>query len=136
MISEIQSHDAEILRLTEQAEKLQAIATKMSTEAPAELLAAANGITGLTLQGDDILLNGVSMDGLSGREQLLFAVDVARRANASSQILVVDGLERVDAEAMPDFIKAATAGGYQLIGTRVDSGEVVLEAIEVEEATS
>ena len=58
---------------------------------------------------------------------------VARRANARSKILVVDGLERVDPEQYARFVELATAGGYQLIGSRVDRGEVVLEAVTADD---
>ena len=80
-----------------------------------------------------MLLDGVKLDGLCGREQITFAVEVARRANVKSKILVCDGLERVDPEQFETFVKEATRGGYQLIGTRVAAGDVVVEAIETDE---
>ena len=109
---------------------------KFAKQIPNELLTAANGIPGLGLDGDDVFLDGVSIGHLSGREQLLFAVEIARRLNVRARILIVDGLERVDPESLPEFVKAATAGGFQLLATRVDSGNVVLEAIEPEDAAT
>lgn len=115
--------------LVEEAEALDK-AVKALTAAPAALLASAQGIPGLSLVGDDVALNGVAMSGLSGEEQMRFAVRVARLLNQKSRILVVDGLERLDPEQYRSFVQEATADGYQLICTRVDSGEIVIEALE------
>jgi chromosome segregation ATPase len=95
----------------------------LADDAPAALLAAADGIKGLTIDGDDIFLDGVSLDQLSGQERLFFAVEIARRLNAKSKLICVDGLEVLDAEHRAAFIAKATEGGYQMIATRVvDTG--------------
>lgn len=98
---------------------------------PASLLSTGS-IQGLRLEDDDILLDGTPLDSLCGQEQLLFAVELARRVNAKSKILVIDGLERLDPKQYSEFVRVATRDGYQLIGTRVEQGEVVLEAIELD----
>lgn len=106
--------------------------TKLTNDAPAALLAASDGIQGLTVDSDDILLDGVSLDRLSGMERLSFAVQVARRLNAKSKLLCVDGLETLDAEHREAFMRMAVADGYQLIATRVieEGGEAVVHPIE------
>jgi hypothetical protein len=116
----------------EVADDLDTIVKKLANEAPATLLREASAIPGLTLDGDDIVLDGVRLDALCGSEQMKFAVDVAKRLNAKSRILVVDGLERLDSQQMREFVRAATAGGFQLIATKVSDGAVVVEAIELE----
>jgi len=113
-----------------EAERLDSIVKALTNDAPAELLAAADGIQGLTIDGDEVLLDGVRLDALCGAEQIRFCVEVARRANEKSKILICDGLERLDPEAMDVFVQEATRGGYQLLATRVDRGDVVIEAIE------
>jgi hypothetical protein len=105
----------------------------LTNDAPAELLSTANSIPGLTLDGDDVLLEGKRLDGLCGEEQLELAVEIARRANAKSGILVVDKLEALDPTYLERFLRAATAGGYQLIATRVSEGDLKIEAIELED---
>lgn len=101
------------------------------TTAPKTLIEGGKGIPGMTLDGDKILMDGIAIDGLSGREQLLFAVEIARRSQAQSKILIVDGLEAVAPDMLDDFILAATADGFQLIATRVDAGRITYEAVEV-----
>ncbi len=116
-----------------EATRLDGIVDALTNEAPRALLAASDSIPGLSLDGDEIALDGVRLDGLCGAEQMKLAIEIARRANARSKILVVDGLERVDPEQYARFVELATAGGYQLIGSRVDRGEVVLEAVAADD---
>jgi hypothetical protein len=108
-----------------EAGALDASVKRLTDEAPAALLAAADSIQGLTIDGEDVYLDGVALDQLSGMERMFFATDVAKRLNAKSLLLCVDGLEALDAEHREAFIKRATEGGYQLIATRVsdDGGE-------------
>lgn len=103
----------------------------LADDAPAALLAGADGIKGLSIDGDDIFLDGVSLDQLSGQERLFFAVEIARRLNAKSKLLCVDGIEVLDAEHRKAFIEAATKDGFQLIATRVsdDGGDPVAKPI-------
>jgi len=113
----------------EESARLDAIVKALTEDAPAALLGACDGIPGLGLDGDDVLLDGVRLDALCGAEQVRFCVEVARRANGKSKILVVDGLERLDPEQLDVFVREATRGDYQLIATRVDRGDVVIESL-------
>lgn len=124
----------ELEGLREQSAALSAVCTKLAKEAPAQLLAESKGIPGLGVAGDEITLDGVRIDALCGAEQMKLAVAIAKRANAKSRILVVDGLERLDPDQLDAFVHEATADGWQLIGSRVDRGELVLEALAVESA--
>lgn len=108
----------------------------LTDDAPKALLASAGAIPGLGLDGDSITLDGTSLDGLCGAEQIRFAVQIAKRAAAGAglKLLTVDGLERLDPEQLRVFLDEATAGGWQVIATRVDAGEMVVEAIERHDA--
>lgn len=110
------------------SEALDDVVDTLTRKAPAQLLAAA-GIPGLAFDGDTVLVDGVSLDRLSGMEQLVFSVRVARALNAKSKLLVVDGLEALDDEQRARFLELATADGYQLICTRVTAGPVHLVPI-------
>lgn len=118
-----------------EAERLDAIVAALTTVAPAALLAETPGVAaGLELDGDEIRLGGVSLDRLCGAEQMVFAADIARALNPGVGFLVVDGLERLDPEQLDAFVAAATSEGRQLFGSIVDRGELVLAAIESEQA--
>lgn len=116
------------------ADALGDIVSRLTTEAPTELATRSQLIPGLVLTEDSITLDGRALDNLSGAEQLRFAVDLAKRLS-KAKIIVVDGLERLDATRMREFVAYATAEGWQLIGSRVTEGELVLEAIEPSRVT-
>jgi len=119
-----------------EAARLDGMVKALANDAPTELLATADAIAGLSLDGDDVLLDGKSIDALSGAEQLRFAVEIAKRAAGKTKILLCDGVERIDPEQMERFVEFATADGFQLLCTRVASGEMHVEAIEGEIAAA
>lgn len=114
------------------ADRLTTMVDRFRDTLPRELLKESASIPGLAFDGDDITLDGTGVDKLCGKEQLTFAVELARRANAKSRLIIVDGLERLDPDQYETFIHAATKDEYQVIATRVDRGDVVLEAISLE----
>lgn len=126
--------DVAAVAAEKEATRLDDMVKALSNDAPAALLATANAIPGLSLDGDNIMLDGKSIDRLSGKEQLRFAVEIAKRMNTKTRVLLCDGLERLDPEQMDSFIEFATDGGWQLLATRVDRGDVRIEAIEREVA--
>lgn len=119
---------------TAHADELTATVDALAKTVPAALIAASDGIPGLGIDGDTITLDGLQLDGLSGGEQMRFAIDLARRANVKAKILIVDGLERIDRDTIGTFIGYATRDGWQLIASRVDRGDMILEAIAPERA--
>ena len=114
-----------------EAERLDKVVYGLTVEAPQALLAESSGAPqGLVLDGDRVLLDGVDLDKLCGAEQMAFAAQIAKACNPGVGFLVVDGLERLDPEQLEAFVASATAGGWQLFGSLVDRGELVLAAIE------
>jgi len=116
-----------------EAARLDGVVKALANDAPTELLAACNGIPGLTVRGDDVLLDGKSLNALSGAEQVRLCVAIARRANAKSKILLVDGLERIGPAHREVFLREATAEGWQILATLVSEGDLVIEAIQADE---
>ena len=113
------------------AAALDAIVETLTNVAPAELMARTEGIKGLTFTDDGgIALDGVALDLLSGQEAIDFCVRVAKRAHPKCKLLTADKLEQLDPESLEAFVKMATADGWQLIGTRVEAGEMVIELLE------
>jgi hypothetical protein len=128
-LAEFRAAHAQAEADAETAGELDAIVEALTTKAPAELAKRSETIPGLAITGDAITLDGRAIDNLSGAEQLRFAVDLAKRAS-KAKILVVDGLERLDATQMREFVAYACAGGWQLLATRVTDGDLTIEAIE------
>jgi hypothetical protein len=115
-----------------EAARLDGMVKALANDAPAALLSTANAIAGLSLDGDDVLLDGKSIGALSGAEQLRFAVKIAKRAAGRVKILLCDGVERLDPDQMEQFVEFATDDDFQLLCTRVERGEMTVEAIERE----
>jgi hypothetical protein len=113
------------------ADRLDQIVRALADDAPRELVMQSAGVPGLTISGDAILIDGVDIAaGCSGAEQMAFAVELARRANATSKILVVDNLERLDGAEFARFVELATKDGYQVFGARVQDCDLIVEPIE------
>lgn len=104
----------------------------LATEVPRQLLAdAAAGLSGLVIEGDTILADDgqgqlVDVEQLSTAAQMKFALGIAKRLNEKSKILLVDGLERVEAGQRATFVSLAIEGGYQLFATRVTEGPLAI----------
>jgi len=113
------------------ADALDTIVKALAKDGPDALIAANDGIPGLGLSGDSITLGGVALDGLCGAEQLRFAVDIAKRVGARSELrlLTIDGLERIDPDSVDAFLDYATADGWQAIVSYVQRGELSIRQI-------
>lgn len=109
---------------------LDAAVKALADDAPRTLLAAvAPAFKGLEIDGDEVKLDGKSIEHLSGREQLVFSVELARALNAKSRLLVVDRLEALSPTQLRDFLELATRDGFQLIAARVGTGPAVAHQI-------
>lgn len=131
--------DATLARARARAEALDKLVKRWQHDVPREVFASHGGIPGLTID-DDVRLDGIAIGHLSGKERLALCVTLARRLNAKSKIIVQDGLEAIDEDELRAFLAAATAGGYQLLATRVTRGDLTIvpvdEVLAAEPATA
>lgn len=118
-----------------EAEKLDVVVKSLTKEVPQDLIKkAALPVEGLTIEGDDILINGVNIDNLSSSEQLKFGLQVVRALNGDFKVICVDGIESLDSESFEFFLKEAEADDYQYFVTRVDGSSphsIVVEDGEI-----
>lgn len=112
-----------------EADRLDAIVKALTDDAPKALIEASGGIEGLSIEGDDVALDGVKFGGVNEGRKIQFAVEIAKRANAKGKVLIVDGLERLDPESQQEFIANATSDGWQIFVSSVASGDLVDIAI-------
>lgn len=104
-----------------EAEKLDMIVKRLTKEVPEDLIKKAQlPVDGLSISGDDILVNGVSIDNLSSSEQIRFGLQIARALNGEFKVLCVDGLELLDREAFTFFLNEIKDDDFQYFVTRVD----------------
>lgn len=106
-------------------EKLNRITNRLTKEAPGELAKRANLIPGLDITAAAITYEGKPIGMLSSAEQMGLAVMIAKRIQSGrAKILTIDGLERLDPEQQPKFLRMALEGGWQVFGTRVQAGDL------------
>lgn len=104
-----------------EAQKLDGIVKKLTKEVPEVLIKKAElPVVGLSIDGDDILINGVSIDNLSSSEQLKFGLQVVRALNGEFKVICVDGIETLDKESFEFFLNEVKDDDYQYFVTRVE----------------
>lgn len=117
------------------AERLDNIVKTLSKRAPDALIAKAElPVPGLTIEGNDILINGISLDNLSSSEQLKFGLEIVKKLNTKFKVICIDGIETLDSETFAEFLKMIEEDSYQYFVTRVDgntANSVVVEDGEI-----
>jgi len=108
-----------------EAKKLDTIVGKLTKEASEDLIKKAKlPVEGLTIDDDDIKINGVNLDNLSSSEQLRFGLQIVRALNGEFKVICVDGIETLDSESFAFFLKEVENDDFQYFVSRVD-GETV-----------
>lgn len=103
-------------------ERLTAVRAK-----PAELLAAQPlPVAGLGLTEGQVTINGLPIGALSTGEQLDVAVDIAIATLGELQVVLVDGLERLDNEHQTRMLARLLEAGVQAFVTRVTDTELTI----------
>ncbi len=100
---------------------LDSVVKKLTKEVPEDLIKKAKlPVDGLTISGDDILINGISIDNLSSSEQLRFGLQIVRALNGDFKVICVDGIETLDKDSFEFFLKEVENDDYQYFVTRVE----------------
>jgi predicted ATP-dependent endonuclease of OLD family len=120
----------------QEADKLDTVVKRLSKEIPEALIATASlPVEGLTISGDDILVNGVNIDNLSSSEQLKFGLEVVRALNGDFKIICIDGIESLDKDSFEFFLKEIENDDYQYFVTRVEGNSPHSLVVEDGEVT-
>ena len=122
-----------------EADRLDTIVKRLAKEVPQTLITEAKlPVEGLTIEGDELLVNGVNIDNMSSSEQLKLGLQIVRALNGEFKVICVDGIESLDKESFELFLKEAEADDYQYFVTRVDGNSthsIVVEDGEIKEPT-
>ena len=115
----------ELSAAIEEADKLDVIVKKLTKEIPEDLIKKAKlPVEGLTIDGNDIKINGVSLDNLSSSEQLKFGLQIVRSLNNDFKIVNIDGIETLDGETFEAFLKEIENDDFQYFVSRVDGDSI------------
>ena len=87
-------------------------------------------IPGAEVRDGEIYVNDVPFDRINRAQQVQFALNLARLRAGELGLVLVDGLECLDAETYPAFEAAAATTGLQFLVNRVTSGPLKVEVTQ------
>lgn len=115
----------ELTMAIKEAERLDNVVKKLTKEVPEDLIKKAQlPIDGLTIDGDDIKINDISLDNLSSSEQLRFGLQIVKALNDKFKVVCIDGIESLDKESFEFFLKEIENDDFQYFVSRVDGDSV------------
>jgi hypothetical protein len=123
----------EVTEAKAEAKRLNDIVERLDNEAVAELAKRARMPKGLTFVDDDIALDGKPFKVLSESEKVEVCVEVVKRIAPEGKLLRIDRMEGMDPDTREDFIRRAKQGGWQIIGTVVEKGELRIVGIDADD---
>lgn len=115
-------------------ESLDRLHNVLVNEAPKRLLAECKmPIKDIEMDGERILIGGVSLDKLSDSEQIKVALNIARALTGDLKVICIDGFEAMDAKSRQAFEAEARSDEYEYFYTIVNQdpkadGSLKLEA--------
>lgn len=127
-LSEIERKETELESESAIHQDLDRLHKLLTNDVPRKALAAIKlPIKGLELKGDDILVDGHSIDTLSTSEQMKFAVAVARSLAGKLKVICIDRYESLDPDARKAFEKEADQDDFEYFMTQVTAGSLAME---------
>jgi len=125
----IKTSQGELDQLIGQAKELDDLYKALTTDIPKKLMADMEmPVKGMTIEGDEILFNGASLDNLSGKQQIEFALSLARALSKEMKVICIDGFEALSEGNRRAFEAEAAEDGFEYIITQVTDGELAIEA--------
>lgn len=126
--------DEELKELIKKSSTLDELIIKLTKEIPDRILKEANlNLGGLAFDGDDILIDGKALGSLSGKEQLMVSLEVAKKLTGTLKLICIDGIERLDDSNFKEFVKVAENDEFQYFITSVveHEGAMIMEGGEL-----
>lgn len=122
-----------ITQLTEEANKLDAEASKLTHALGRLEILKSNlleklPIEGLSVEDGEIKLGGIAFDRVNESKRIRLAIEIAKLRAGSLGLVAVDGLERLDPKTFATFKKEAAKSGLQFVISRVSEGPLSIES--------
>jgi len=132
-------HASTLKRIAEREQELDGLTTKhaaldrlhklLAGELQTQLLAEAElPIPNLTVEGETILVGGVSLDTLSTSEQIDFALQAARLLAGKLKVICLDRFETLDPDKQARFRAGAADDDFEYFVTEVTTGDLQFDA--------
>lgn len=75
------------------------------------------------IRDDDLFIGGIAFDGLNTAQQIMGSIQIGASRAKNLPFMVIDGLERLGAQAQKDLFEGARAAGFQIIAAEVVKDE-------------
>lgn len=130
------SEHERMLKINEEIEKLKAKASELTAKIelartlPADILKGSDcPLKNMSIDGTDVLINGLPVSNLSEGEKLNLCVDIAMQNKKGLQIVLLDGVEKLSTVNRYALFDRCRKAGVQFIATRTtdDSELTVVE---------
>ena len=109
----------------------------LTTQVPRQLLSKVQlPVDNLEIKGDDILVDGKSLDNLSNSEQIKFAINIARSLAGDLKVICVDRFESLDKAARAAFEKEVNQDDFEYFITVVTEGDLKMESVNGGDSTA
>jgi len=132
----IQEREAELEGAQNVHAALDTLHKALTTDIPRKLLAEVKlPVENLEIDGDNILIDGKSIDKLSDSEQIRFAIDIARSLAGDLKVICVDRFESLDPKNRKEFEKATAPDEFEYFITVVTDGDLNVESTGSNPAT-
>jgi hypothetical protein len=128
-IEAISKREAELIPEREKHQALDLICKLLAGDIPRKILSEIKlPIEGLSVEGDNVFLNGVAIDQLSTEQQINFSVQLARALAGPLKAICVDRIESLSNKNYQIFLKCCAEDDFQYFITRVtDDTELIIE---------
>lgn len=130
------SEHERMLKINEEIDKLKAKASELTAKIelartlPADILKGSDcPLKNMSIDGTDVLINGLPVSNLSEGEKLNLCVDIAMQNKKGLQIVLLDGVEKLSTVNRYALFDRCRKAGVQFIATRTtdDSELTVVE---------
>lgn len=119
LLSEAKSAETKSEICTSTIEMLDALKLKLLSKLP---------IKGVEIRDGQIYVNDIVFDRLNESQKVGLAIDIAKLRAGSLELIIVDGMERLDSKTFAQLEKAMKKESAQFILTRVSDGAFSVEA--------
>lgn len=124
-IDGIKEKETSVISVQDDHKSLDTLHQALSNDIPRRMLAQVDlPVKGLEIRGDDIFIDGVSIDTLSTSEQIKFSVAIAKSLAGKLKVICVDRFESLDKTSQKVFIKETGKDEFEYFMTVVKEGDL------------
>lgn len=109
---------------------------KLTTDVPRDLLARIDmPISGIEIEDDKILVNGIDIDKVNTAEQIKIAIKIAQALSGKLKVICLDGFQDLDGKTKAAWLKEAEKDDFEYFYTVVEQDPSADGSLKLESET-